>query len=106
MKELLRIDLKTKTFMVLEDREELIFALGDDRVVIPQEKRAELLAILDFVFLGILKDRASLQGKNGYLVFVKGQDRWGIRLGSGQDRQVVYLSRYDIRVLYYKVLLG
>lgn len=107
MKEALRIDLKTKIFKVLCGEPGVAFVLGEDAVLIPQERKAELLSVLDFVFLGILKDNVSIQGKDGgYLVFVKGKDRWGIRLGKDQERQVVYLSRYDIRVLYYKILLS
>lgn len=108
MREVFRINLKAKVFQVLCEDKRVVFVLGEHAVSIPEDKKAELLAVLDFVFLGILKGNTSIQGEDGkYLVFIKGHDRWGIRLGGGssEDRQVVYLSRFDIRVLYYKLLL-
>jgi hypothetical protein len=65
------------------------------------ENLYKVQAALDMQFYGTLKHNVSVQGENGYLVFFKGKDRWGLRLSDGKKREAVYLSRQDILEIKY-----
>lgn len=103
--ELLSLRLKEKFFKVTKNDSTLVFHIDSQSVKIPVEEIPHILAVLDCMFFGILRENYSVQGEDGYLVFIKGQDRWAIRAGKGEDRHIVYLSRLDIRRLYYALLL-
>ncbi len=101
----LRIDLKDKVFVVKKEKEGFRFIINHQSVFVPPSSLPELLSLLDCMFYGLLKENRSLQGIDGYLVFLRGQDRWGIRVGKEDSREVVYLTRADLRTLFYFLLL-
>jgi hypothetical protein len=80
--------------------------INNKSLFFPEEKLHEILALLDCAFYGILKENTSIQADNGYLVLLRGQDKWGIRIGKEEEREVVYLTRLDLRNLFYFFLLS
>ncbi len=106
MKEELILDFKHKVLKVKKEKDGFSFSINDKSVFIPQSSLFEVLSLLDSLFYGVLRENKSVQGTDGYLVFLRGQDKWGIRIGKDQDREVVYLSRVDIRTIYYFLLLS
>jgi hypothetical protein len=101
-----RLKLKEKTFFVKREEKGWTIRINAQSVFLPEERLPEMLALLDCAFYGILKDNTSIQAESGYLVLLRGKDRWGIRIGKEDDREVVYLTRLDIRSLYYFFLLS
>lgn len=101
----LRIDLKDKVFVVKKEKDGVRFTINSQSVLIPLSSLPQVLSFLDCMFYGILKENQSVQGIDGYLVFLRGQDKWGIRVGREDSREVVYLTRMDLRTLFYFLLL-
>jgi hypothetical protein len=101
-----RFKFKEKVFTVKREEKGWTIRINAQSVFLPEDKLPEMLALLDGAFYGILKDNTSIQAGSGYIVLLRGQDKWGIRIGNENDREVVYLTRLDIRSLYYFLLLG
>lgn len=63
------------------------------------------LALLDAVYFGTLNDNEVIETQNGmYIVFFKGKDRYGIRVGDKADREAIFLKRVAFRELFYWIL--
>jgi len=101
-----RLKFKEKTFAVKKEEKGWTIRINSQSLFLPEEKLHEMLALLDGAFYGILKDNTSIQAGSGYIVLLRGKDRWGIRIGKEEEREVVYLTRLDIRSLYYFFLLS
>lgn len=100
-----RLNLKEKTFFVKREEKGWTIGINNKSLFFPEEKLHEILALLDCAFYGILKENTSIQADNGYLVLLRGQDKWGIRIGK-EEREVIYLTRVDLRNLFYFFLLS
>jgi len=101
-----KLKFKEKTFAVKREEKGWTIRINNQSVFLPEDRLPEMLALLDGAFYGILKDNTSIQAESGYIVLLRGQDKWGIRIGKENDREVVYLTRLDIRHLYYFFLLA
>jgi hypothetical protein len=101
-----RLQFKEKVFAVKREEKGWTIRINTQSVFLPEDKLPETLALLDGAFFGILKDNTSIQAESGYIVLLRGQDKWAIRIGKADEREVVYLTRLDIRSLYYFFLLS
>jgi hypothetical protein len=102
----LKLNFKEKTFFARKEEKGWTIGINNKRLFFPEEKLHEILALLDCAFYGILKENTSIQADNGYLVLLRGQDKWGIRIGKEEEREVIYLTRLDLRNLFYFFLLS
>jgi len=101
-----KLQFKEKLFAVKREEKGWTIRVNSQSLFLPEEKLHEMLALLDGAFYGILKENTSIQVGSGYIVLLRGKDRWGIRIGKEEEREVVYLTRLDIRSLYYFFLLS
>jgi hypothetical protein len=101
-----KLKFKEKTIAVKREEKGWTIRINALSVFLPEEKLPEMLALLDGAFYGIIKDNTSIQAGGGYIVLLRGKDRWGIRIGKADEREVIYLTRLDIRSLYYFFLLS
>jgi len=94
----MELDFKRKKLRVLKNSSGVEFELLPFRlkVFVKLDDLYKVKTALEMQFFGTLKEKVVVQGENGYLVFFKGRDRWGLRLSDGKVREAVYLSRKDV----------
>lgn len=63
------------------------------------------LALLEGAFLELIDDDEVIETKEGYIVFFKGKDRYGIRVRTRGEREVIFLRKLAYRELYHWLCL-
>ncbi|ACO05004.1 hypothetical protein PERMA_A0034 (plasmid) [Persephonella marina EX-H1] len=60
------------------------------------------LALLEGAFFGLIgENNEVIETPEGYIVFFRGKDRYGIRVGNKSEREVVFLRKLAYRELYH-----
>ena len=60
------------------------------------------LALLEGTFFGLIGDNNEvIETPEGYIVFFRGKDRYGIRVGSKSEREAIFLRKLAYRELYH-----
>jgi len=83
-----KLQFKEKLFAVKREEKGWTIRVNSQSLFLPEEKLHEMLALLDGAFYGILKENTSIQVGSGYIVLLRGKDRWGIRIGKEDEREV------------------
>ncbi len=64
------------------------------------------LALLEGAFFGLIGDNHEvIETPEGYIVFFRGKDRYGIRVGDKSDREAIFLRKLAYRELYHWINL-
>lgn len=60
------------------------------------------LALLEGTFFGLIGDNNEvIETPEGYIVFFRGKDRYGIRVGNKNEREAIFLRKLAYRELYH-----
>lgn len=81
------------------EKEKLTVNVNGKSITITAIER--FLSLLEGAFYGIIKDNEVIETKEGYIVFFKGKDRYGIRVGIKGEREAIFLRKLAYRELYH-----